>query len=199
MTEQEKIIYDTLEVNFVMSCTSKDNRLTRSKLSYLTGWDDRTLRANIAIARRLKLKIISDNTKGYWLGNNEEWDEFCDRERGRAMASLYPKSTEIDGQIEIVFKPNWTYDTSELTQIKPVSNYFTVESIVGKHIKAELCPTCQGATFLNGECSNCKQSEELPFDGDYIHGVSCPYCGGNNTVSLLDMIDCSDCGMTSWT
>ena len=68
----------------------KENAITRSRLSELTGLSDRINRSAIEAARKAGVKIISQaNGKGYYIAeNDDEWLIFLERHRKKAMSEL---------------------------------------------------------------------------------------------------------------
>lgn len=73
--------------------------ISLAQLKKLLGWDGRTIRKEIARARRAGVPIVSDNLRGYWLADNPaEVEAFVRSMRGRAreiertVAALDPGS-----------------------------------------------------------------------------------------------------------
>lgn len=82
--------------------SSECTRITRTSLMRETGATDRAVRDSIHHLRRDGHKIISSpDRSGYYLGNSDAWNAFCDRERSAALARMYRKTFENDKQIRI--------------------------------------------------------------------------------------------------
>ena len=75
---------------------------SRGLLCYITKFDDRTIRTSIHRLRNAGHQIISDPSQsGYWMGNDDEWNTFCDRERRAALNRLHRKTWENGRQLRI--------------------------------------------------------------------------------------------------
>jgi hypothetical protein len=78
------------------------SQVTRHQLHDLTNFDDRTIRASIHRLRNAGHHIISDPSQsGYWMGTDDEWNDFCDRERRAALNRLHRKTWENGRQLKI--------------------------------------------------------------------------------------------------
>ena len=76
--------------------------ISRAKLSEFCGYPDRTVRNAIHNLRNAGHHIISDPSKsGYWIGSDDEWNAFCDRERKAALSRLHRKTWESGRQLRI--------------------------------------------------------------------------------------------------
>ena len=78
-------------------------RITRRELMRQLFLSDRRVRGLIEDLRNEGYKICSDSRHaGYYLGNSQEWNDFCDRERSAGLARMHRKTTEYDKQLVIV-------------------------------------------------------------------------------------------------
>lgn len=68
----------------------KENSITRSRLSKLTGLSDRANRSAIESARRAGVKIISQaDGRGYYIAeNDDDWLLFLEEHRKKAISEL---------------------------------------------------------------------------------------------------------------
>ena len=79
-----------------------NHHASRQLLHYLTNLDDRAIRASIHRLRNAGHHIISDPSQsGYWMGTDDEWNDFCDRERRAALNRLHRKTWENGRQLRI--------------------------------------------------------------------------------------------------
>ena len=63
---------------------------------------DRQFRKAIHNLRNAGYHIISNSAEsGYWLGTDDEWNDFCDRERKAALSRLHRKTYENGRQLRI--------------------------------------------------------------------------------------------------
>jgi biotin operon repressor len=82
---------------------SNGRRWTRSQLMVAVNRSDRYVRETIHALRREGCRIVSDTDEGgYWLGTPDEWNEFCDQQRRRALNNFYQKTYEDARQLVIV-------------------------------------------------------------------------------------------------
>lgn len=82
---------------------SNGRRWTRKELEMAVGTSDRIIRRYIHELRRAGCRIVSDTDEGgYWLGTADEWNEFCDQQRRRALNNFYRKTYEDARQLVIV-------------------------------------------------------------------------------------------------
>lgn len=111
----------------------KENAITRSRLSDLTGLSDRINRSAIEAARKAGVKIIGQaNGKGYYIAeNDDDWLLFLEEHRKRAISEL------------AIYNEGIKYLSREYvtTQIIPVKAHL-------RHIKNEQQP-CDGQISLD--------------------------------------------------
>ena len=113
----------------------KENAITRSRLSDLTGLSDRINRSAIEAARKAGVKIISQaNGKGYYIAeNDDDWLLFLEEHRKRAISELniYNEGIRFLSQEYVV------------SQIVPVRAHL-------RRIKGDM-PLCEGQISLDIE------------------------------------------------
>lgn len=81
-----------------------DRHVSRENLCTLTFREDRTVRNSIHRLRNAGHHIISDSSQsGYWMAkDDDEWNDFCDRERAAALNRPHRKTWENGRQLKIV-------------------------------------------------------------------------------------------------
>ena len=90
------------EVAEMIANRINDTPISRADLAKFCGYDDRTVRNAIHNLRNAGCHIISKSSKaGYWIGSDDEWNDFCDRERRAALNRLHRKTWENGRQLRI--------------------------------------------------------------------------------------------------
>jgi len=88
-------------INILQDSTTED-RISRQELVYKTGTTDRAVRTEIASLRHRGWWIVSDTSKGgYWLGDANEWNNFCRQQKRRAASNYYKEAHENKNQIDL--------------------------------------------------------------------------------------------------
>lgn len=83
---------------------SNGRRWSRQQLMDAVNLSDRNIRCIIHDLRRDGCRIVSDTDEGgYWLGTADEWNDFCDQQRRRALANMYRKTDEDARQLVIAY------------------------------------------------------------------------------------------------
>ena len=80
-----------------------NHHISRRMLYTLADCTDRAARVAIHRLRNAGYHIISDPSQsGYWMAkDDDEWNDFCDRERRAALNRLHRKSYENGRQLRI--------------------------------------------------------------------------------------------------
>ena len=86
----------------ILAAYDADHHISRRMLYTVADCTDRSARASIHRLRNAGYHIISDPSQsGYWMGNDDEWNAFCDRERRAALNRLHRKTWENGRQLRI--------------------------------------------------------------------------------------------------
>lgn len=86
----------------ILSAYDADHHISRHMLYTVADCTDRAARASIHRLRNAGHHIISDPSQsGYWIGTDDEWNAFCDRERRAALNRLHRKTWENGRQLKI--------------------------------------------------------------------------------------------------
>ena len=86
----------------ILEAYDADHHISRRMLHTVADCTDRAARVSIHRLRNAGYHIISDPSQsGYWMGNDDEWNAFCDRERRAALNRLHRKTWENGRQLKI--------------------------------------------------------------------------------------------------
>jgi hypothetical protein len=86
----------------ILAAYDADHHISRHMLYTFADCTDRAARASIHRLRNAGNHIISDPSQpGYWMGTDDEWNDFCDRERRAALNRLHRKTWENGRQLKI--------------------------------------------------------------------------------------------------
>ena len=90
---------------FILNCLENSQKMVvpiKRSSGVVKAIGDRQFRKSIHQLRNAGYHIISESSKsGYWLGTDDEWNAFCDRERKAALNRLHRKTWENGRQLRI--------------------------------------------------------------------------------------------------
>ena len=86
----------------ILAAYDADHHISRVCLYLFAHCTDRAARVSMHRLRNAGYHIISDPSQsGYWMGTDDEWNAFCDRERQAALNRLHRKTWENGRQLKI--------------------------------------------------------------------------------------------------
>ena len=90
---------------FILNCLENSQKMVvpiKRSSGVVEVIGDRKFRKAIHNLRNAGYHIISESSKsGFWLGTDDEWNAFCDRERKAALNRLHRKTWENGRQLRI--------------------------------------------------------------------------------------------------